>query len=284
MSLGGRVGLATLLFIVATVRADQLNLQPSKDNTLYESATGALSNGAGENLFSGKTGQPTGSLRRALLQFDVSSIPAGSYVQGVTLTMHCSLSSGGTQVMSLHRVTADWGESTSIAAPPGGLGAPAAPGDATWLHTFSPSDFWATPGGDFAAASSASAIVAAADAYYVWGPTASLVADVQSWVDGAAMNHGWIMLGNESLSNSAKRFESRESIDSSQRPSLTVTYLPPLPGDADCSGSVTDADVLPLVGALLGQYSGCDERRADTNSDGFLNGRDISAFLTILMP
>lgn len=284
MCLGGRFASCIFLFAACAVRADQAILAPVADNTLYESATGALSNGAGENFFSGRTGQTTEYLRRGLIRFDLSSIPAGSYVQGVSLTLYCSLSSGGAQAMNLHRVLADWGESTSVAAPPGGLGAPAAAGDATWLHTFSPTGFWGTAGGDFAPASSANTVVNAANAFYVWGSTPALVADVQAWVDGSAMNHGWIVLGNELLSNSAKRFDSREHVNTAQRPSLVVTYLPPLPGDADCSGSVTDADVVPMVAALLGQYSGCDLRRADANSDGEVDGRDISAFLTTLMP
>lgn len=284
MRLGGRVASCIILVVACAVRADQAILAPVADNTLYESATGALSNGAGENFFSGRTGQTTEYLRRGLIRFDLSSIPAGSYVQGVSLTLHCSLSSGGAQAMNLHRVLADWGESTSVAAPPGGLGAPAAAGDATWLHTFSPTGFWGTAGGDFASTSSANTVVNAANAFYVWGSTPALVADVQAWVDGSAMNHGWIVLGNELLSNSAKRFESRENVNPLQRPSLSVTYLPPLPGDANCDGSVTDADVLPMVDALLAQYFDCDIRRADTNSDGFVDGRDISAFLTTLMP
>ncbi len=284
MRLGGRFASCIILFAACAVRADQAILAPVADNTLYESATGALSNGAGEHFFSGRTGQTTDFLRRALIRFDVSSIPAGSYIQSVSLTMHCSLSSGGAQTMNLHRVMSDWGESTSVAAPPGGLGAPAAAGDATWLHTFSPAGFWGTAGGDFAPASSANTVVDAANEFYVWGSTLSLVADVQAWVDGSAMNHGWIVLGNESMTNTAKRFESREASIVAQRPTLTVTYLPPLPGDADCSGSVTDADVWPMVDALLGQYSGCDVRRVDVNSDGFVDGRDISAFLTTLMP
>lgn len=284
MRRGGWFSLSVVLVASLTAHADQAILAPSVDNTLYESATGSLSNGAGENFFSGRTGQSSEYLRRGLIRFDLSSIPAGSYIQSVSLTLHCSLSSGGAQTMGLHRVLADWGESTSIAAPPGGLGAPAAPGDATWLHTFSPSSFWSTAGGDYSGAVSASAVVNAPGMLYVWGPTPALTADVQAWVDSATPNFGWMMIGNESLTNTAKRFDSRENVNVAHRPSLAVTYLPLLPGDSDCDGLVTDADVAPMVDAMLGQYSGCDIRRADTNSDGFVDGRDISAFLTVLMP
>ena len=57
-----------------------VNLGPSKDNTLIEDATGGLSNGAGENLFAGKTGN--GSIRRGLIAFSLehNGIPTESTV------------------------------------------------------------------------------------------------------------------------------------------------------------------------------------------------------------
>ncbi len=261
--------------------ADQVSLPASADNTLYESATGSLSNGAGENLFAGRTGQPIGSFRRALIRFDVSTIPAGSFIQSVTLTLHCSTSSGGAQVMGLHRVLADWGESTSDAAPPEGLGAPAAVGDATWLHTFSPTSFWVTAGGDFVAGASASMTVDLTSAFYTWGSTPEMAADVQAWVDAPAINHGWVIVGNESVLNSAKRFESRENPNAAQRPVLVVTYLPMLPGDANCDGAVTVEDVPLFVEALLdaSTYTGCDIGRVDVNGDGAVDGRDVESLV-----
>src|SRR5712691_6169329 len=52
-------------------------LAPSKDNTLYQTSNGSLSNGAGIHLFAGMTNRR--ERRRALLAFDVASqIPPGS--------------------------------------------------------------------------------------------------------------------------------------------------------------------------------------------------------------
>ena len=42
-----------------------VTLQAAKDNTLYESETGALSNGSGQNFFTGKTNG--GNIRRGLV-------------------------------------------------------------------------------------------------------------------------------------------------------------------------------------------------------------------------
>ena len=56
------------------VQADSTLIEASRDNTLYENAEGALSNGAGERLFAGVT--ETGFARRTLLRFDLSDTGA----------------------------------------------------------------------------------------------------------------------------------------------------------------------------------------------------------------
>lgn len=279
------IGILTVMIDAGRLCSDQGSLPAAADNTLYESATGSLSNGAGGSLFSGRTGQPVGSLRRALIRFDVTSIPVGSFIQSVTVTLHCSASSGGAQVMSFHRVLSDWGESTSVAKIPGGQGASAEAGDATWLHAFSPSVFWTTVGGDFVANASAGTTVNLSSAFYMWGSTSELAADVQAWVDSPVMNHGWVMVGNEAVSGSAKRFESRENPNAAQRPMLVVTYLPPLPGDANCDGAVTLEDVPLFVDALLdaSTYTGCDIRRADVDADGIVDGRDVASLVQAIL-
>src|SRR5262245_35810555 len=55
--------------------AATVTLSPSKDNTLYFSATGQWSNGAGQYIFCGRN--VLGEQRRAVIAFDLSSIPAG---------------------------------------------------------------------------------------------------------------------------------------------------------------------------------------------------------------
>ena len=102
------------------------DLSPLKDNTLYESATGALSNGAGQHFFSGKT-DSSALLRRGLITFDIAgSIPAGSTIESVTLTLNMSKTSSGTQTIELHRLLADWGEGSSDAPSNEGGGTSAA--------------------------------------------------------------------------------------------------------------------------------------------------------------
>ena len=103
-------------------------LGTSKDNTLY-SESGALSNGAGVYFFAGELGTTGHSaIRRGVIAFDIAdSIPAGSTINSVTLTLHVSRTapSFAALTVELHRLLADWGEGTSDAGTPGGMGAPA---------------------------------------------------------------------------------------------------------------------------------------------------------------
>lgn len=215
--------------VAAPVSADVVNVFAYRDNTLYESSNGSLSNGAGNSIFAGRTLQFQDSLRRALLAFDVAgAVPAGSTIVSATLRLYCIQSVSGDQPMTLHRTLQDWGESTSNAdgIGGGGGGAFAMPGDATWLHTFSPGGLWTNPGGDFDAVASASALVGGGGAIYQWS-SAQMALDVQSWLDNPAANFGWTLLGNETFDGSAKRFASRETTNIfAIKPTLVVEYIP----------------------------------------------------------
>ena len=123
-------------------------------------------------------------------------------------------------VMELHKLLADWGEGTSIAPGEEGDGAPATPNDATWRHRFFDTIFWSTQGGDFSATVSASQSVGAIG-QYTWS-SAQMVADVQGWLNNPATNFGWLMLGDESVFLTAKRFDTRES---ASPPVLAITYI-----------------------------------------------------------
>ena len=59
--------------------------------TIYEDMNGALSNGSGAFLFAGVNGSIGGNrIMRALIAFDLSSIPAGSTIDSVSLLMNQS--------------------------------------------------------------------------------------------------------------------------------------------------------------------------------------------------
>lgn len=205
----------------------QVSITARKDNTLYESSTGSLSNGVGEHFFAGKNG--LGSIRRALVAFDIAgNVPSGAMMTDVVLTLHMSQSQLGSRTVELHRVLADWGEANSVAIGGGGGeggGGPADTGDATWIHRFFNTIFWANAGGDFSAAASASQSVGAIG-FYSWGSTPEMLQDVQAWLDTPSTNFGWLLLGVESTSSTSKRFDTRENIDTTLRPKLTIAYTP----------------------------------------------------------
>jgi hypothetical protein len=129
------------------------------------------------------------------------------------------------RTIAVHRAGADWGEGASSSA--GGLGATPAPGDATWLHTFFPGQFWTSQGGDFVAAVSASTPVGGVGFYSWKGP--AMAGDVQAWLDQPATNFGWVLLGDETVSQTVKRFDSRENTTSANRPVLIVHYSTSIP-------------------------------------------------------
>jgi len=195
----------------------------SKDNTLYEDPNGALSNGAGNHIFAGTNGG--GLIRRALLKFDIAGdVPANATIDSVKLTLYMSRTSlASSQSLELYRGLMDWGEDTSHAGGNEGGGDSAAVGDATWLHTFFDAQLWTNHGGDFTSTISASQAVGDT-AYYSWGSTPEMVSDVQDWLNNPANNFGWIIIGNEATSLTAKRFDSRENPNTNHRPLLTVYY------------------------------------------------------------
>lgn len=194
------------------------------DNTLFEDATGSLSNGQGPSVFVGLPN--VGGKRRALLRFNVASVvPPNARVLSARLQVNVVTSTAAVPLaVTGHFVTRAWGEGASVAT--GGAGAPAQAGDATWLHTFHPSAFWTTPGGDFDATPSFT--MTTPQSGVANAPESLLAArDAQAWLEAPQSNFGWLLrMVDEVTLQTARRIDSRESTGT--RPSLSVTYA--LPG------------------------------------------------------
>lgn len=294
-------GLAGNIFFVAAareVRADQVTINALKDNSLYESNVGDLTDGAGSWFFAGRTFQPAGTaLRRGVIQFDiVANVPAGATITSVTLKLRMTKSNGSTSYpMSLRRLLASWGEGTSISFGNEGAGGPSdgetpfpSPDSVTWIHRSYNSVFWTNPGGDFSATTSASASVGGV-ASYTWGSTSGMIADVQSWLDTPANNFGWVLLGNETTPGSAKRFAARENSTASSRPLLTVQYTPPVlcpgPADGDMDGNaiIDGNDIQSFVNLILGTPTQSQLCHGDFDADHTLDVDDINGFVAALI-
>jgi hypothetical protein len=211
-----------------------ITLGPSKDNTLYQSAAGDISNGAGDSFFAGLTNG--GLIRRGVIAFDIAgNIPAGSTINSASLGLTMLQTNSGAQTVELHPLSADWGEGTSNGT---GQGAPATTNDATWVYRFfNTTATWTNVGGDFVSTASASASVGGFGSY-TWGSTTQMVTDIQGWLNSPTSNFGWLVLGNETAPASAKRFASKDNPTPANRPTLTIDY----------TASTSSASTLALSG------------------------------------
>src|SRR5207245_4445434 len=83
---------------------------------------------------------------------------------------------------------------------------------ATWSHRFYNTVLWNNAGGDFAPTASASTLVGLVpNVTSVWNSSAGMVNDVQSWLDNPSSNFGWLLLGDESTTSTARVFFTREA-------------------------------------------------------------------------
>ena len=223
-----------LVILADHARAASLTFTPSQDTTIYQDAPGNT-NGAGSVFIAGRAGGSGNPppLRRALLEFDLSTVPGGTLVQSASLTLTLTQSAGTNPVaFGLYNVSGAWGEAGSVATAPG-QGTTSAIGDATWTTrvtgatTAAP---WVTAGGDYTATASATSFVsgltASAPTPYTWLATPHLVADVQHWLDDPAANFGWILIGGEGSPGTARQFASSENAIESYRPLLTLVTVP----------------------------------------------------------
>lgn len=241
------VGSSTLLGLASATlatltQAATVTIYPVKDNTIF-SELGSNSNGGGD-LYAGRTGV-AGGIRRALVQFPIlENVPAGAVIDSVSLSFtQTKIGPAGIATFELHRLNRAWGEGTALGT---GAGATAGAGDATWNSASHGTTAWTTTGGDFAAASATTDFNLAL-ATYTFSSSASLVADVQDWLNNPATNFGWLLRASDEVSITARQLGSRDS-PANQRPSLVINFTP-----------VPEPTTSGLLGIMF--LSGCGLRR-----------------------
>lgn len=267
----------TLAFAVAVVAfvlapaafADTATLIAVRDTTLFEpiqqDGFRDSGDGVGPTMFVGKVKDALNqagqvALRRAVVRFDVAgSIPAGATINSVQLTMYCDKVKLNTSFnATLHRLTSNWGEGNSnTGSSQQGRGEPAQANDATWRHTFFPNSFWTTQGGDFIGTASGTRGVGAVG-FYTWGSSSGMVADVQMWLNTPSSNNGWLIKGDETRIETAKRFATRENTSSSGtwKPRLVVDYTPAAVSGACCQAGVCSVLTSAACTTAGGTYQG----------------------------
>lgn len=218
--------LAASASVYGNVRAATLVLSPVADTMLSEYFP---SNNFGAVTFMNCGTSERGRRNRALLRFDLSSVPTGARIDSTTLKVEVTRVSANDYAIAqfgLHRLLVSWGEGASGSS---GQGAPATTGEATWVDRFAFTDSpWGQAGGgatnDYVPAASAlNFIYNPSD--YTFATTTQTVADVQLWLDQPATNFGWIIVcENEGERYTARRIATRE--DPGNAPLLTVDYTP----------------------------------------------------------
>jgi len=197
--------------------AESVTLNPAQDTFISEYISFSEPNGTGADMVIGTQGANVSFKKnRGLIQFDVSSIPAGVVVTSVTLRLTATRNplAPAPSDFHLHRVLRPWD----------GL-------ESTWSLRLEPDEDWEAPGGqpgtDYSEAFSASVPVAGTGGY-TFASTAGLIADVNAWLANPASNHGWLVKTEDELvAFTARRWSSREA--ASGVPVLEVQFEPAAP-------------------------------------------------------
>jgi len=137
--------------------------------------------------------------RRTFARFDLAgcSIPQGAWVSSAALKLHLSTAPTASRSYEAHRITASWDEATT-----------------TWNNQ-----------APVAAVATSSATTGTTPGTTIEWP---VTADVKSFLDGTASNHGWRIRDADETDPAGvgAAFSSREHATASQRPVLTIAYYP----------------------------------------------------------
>lgn len=262
---------STLVTVSNPAGFSEVTIPAVQDNTIYSESDSSF--GQGWCL---QVGRPTTNrgplrLRRALVRFDLSSIPAGNRIVSARLNLYRFELGGPGTSMRVFRVLQDWGEGSSgeaddCAPPPRVFGRAPTESSSTWNYRFyGAGSIWESeggpvPGGNFRTSFSDSEYVDRINPG-VGLTSEGLSADVTDWVRDPASNHGWILIGDEENPGSGMRFASREIPD--HAPSLTIFFTPATGACCKPDGTC-DLTLASECEALSGRYGGdgstCEEQ------------------------
>lgn len=152
------------------------------------------------------------SAKRAILEFNLSSIPADQNIDNAVLMLYMYNDGPGADVnITAHRITRSWVEGTRGYTDNG----------ATWRKYDGTSD-WNTYGGDYDSGVEALTTTNTQNQWYEWNIT-DLVSD---WYDGTYTNYGVLLKGEDETgdANRRKRFRASDYGTATQRPKLIINY------------------------------------------------------------
>ena len=212
-------------------------------DTYISTNSPTLNYGASGSLVVDYSGASIGDIR-ALLQFDLSSLPTTTTIASATLQMMATTLSGPASNLGVYQLTESWVE---------GSGSGTA-GAANWTER-QPGTAWTTAGGSFNATVVAS-LSPTATGLHSW----DLTALVRSWVSGATVNNG-LILGSPDSSGQVITYDSSEgttppvlvisySFAANTAPTLDASKSPVLTSTTEDAGAPSGA-VGTLVSSLV---------------------------------
>jgi hypothetical protein len=157
--------------------------------------------GAATTLKIGKTA--AGQEMRALLEFNVSSIPSENTVTSAVIQVYLALSSNeNSTTILVKRVTREWNES-----------------ELTWGNRKDATP-WFNPGADYDSTTYDSVVLTNQTGYYNF----TITTLVQEWIDGTYDNYGIILIAQSPQDNEIKEISSSDYGTSSQRPMIIIEH------------------------------------------------------------
>jgi hypothetical protein len=215
-----------LIASVSNLAATTVALLPAEQTTIFSPPAYADNNFGAENLLecgANGVGQPG----RALIQFDLGSIPANAVITDAQMTITVTNVPPGDQHagpansdFGLYAMLVPW-----VAGTGGTIkGAPAQLGETTWDERLAGIAGWGQPGGqigtDFSNSPSTSTSIGTVTGSYTFGVTPQMLSDLQSWLSDPSTNFGYMMISDgESTPGTARRFDAT---------TLEVTYSIPV--------------------------------------------------------
>jgi hypothetical protein len=145
-----------------------------------------------------------GKSRRALLKFDLASIPPDACVGSALLKLKLIAVQSTARIFAAHRMTGSWTES-----------------GVTWSRRDA-SNPWTTAGGDFVPLATAVTPSGTINGMILqWDVTA----DVLAFVAGTVSDYGWVVKDTTEIGGNEFRFGSRENGTATSRPQLVITFI-----------------------------------------------------------
>jgi len=200
-------------------------------------------NRANRNYGGSNTIQIEAGRRNGLLEFDLSTIPAGATLVSATLELYLVNDGNNAVQIDIHRITQSWVEGTKT-------GNGAADG-ATW-NDYDGNNPWASSGGDYDPAVIASTLIPTGNnTWHQWDITTL----VSIWLDNTSPNDGLLL--EQAGPRDRVQFASSENGDDTLNPKLTIDYIGECgTGGGPPPGSITLPPLQPVQDSYLRSNSG----------------------------